>query len=319
MLEHIIAHVFFHYVKERSGSTTPAGPRTLVNREIPNLVRCEDCGFEYVYVMHVKTYRFGQASPESDSAADIYPRTAAREWVPCPNCGWVQREMYSGYRTNRAALFFSAGVLVSLIMLGVLFAEKFKPRFAGYSTKVAFLASTLPALGGLSMAAFWLGLYNPNRSAERRMQRVQQGKRRALPRAQYEAQRAEALRAEREQAQRAAQQTAAQTPWQTVGAPAVPALAVAPIGESLPTPPVAQVPPKPMTEEAKRRTEILDRRRREEEASKQRRAATKAMRDAEMKKRIERGRPDQGSAPARGCRKPPCLFVQLWFGGDFDL
>lgn len=297
MLEHIIAHIFFHYVKERSGSTTPAGPRTLVNREIPNLVRCEDCGFEYVYVMHVKTYRFGQASPESDSAADIYPRTAAREWVPCPNCGWVQREMYSGYRANRAALFFSAGVLVSLIMLGVLFAEKFKPRFAGYSTKVAFLASTLPALGGLSMAAFWLGLYNPNRSAERRTQRVQEGKRRAMPRAQYESQRAEAALAEQQRAEaaRIEHQEYLATRQSALDSQAAPKAMAASVSESAVKMP--ETPPKPLTEESKRRAEIMARRQREEEESKKRREATRALREAEMAKRIKRGQADAQALP----------------------
>ncbi|CAG0983233.1 hypothetical protein PLCT2_02034 [Planctomycetaceae bacterium] len=298
MFEHVLLHVLIHYAKQQSGSSGPAGPSTLESRAIPNLVCCENCRFEFVYFMFVTVRSFGYPRPAENAQTALYPRTVARDWVPCPNCGWVQLEMYRTYRANWAYLFLALGVLASILLLVALFGEHLRPRVAWLSVKAASLVVTLPALVGACLASFWRGLYNPNSSTRKLMQNAEKGKRRAVPRAQYEAQRIDVIRAEREL-------------FEARAAAALTVAAFAPVAESPPAsvagtfPPAPPQPPEmtppapqlPLTEEAKRRAAIMERRRREEEESRQRREATRALRNAVMNKRIERGPPDAQALP----------------------
>lgn len=299
MIEHVLLHILLHYTKQKPGSSAPPGPARLESRAIPNLVCCEHCGFEFVYFMNVTVRSFGYARPAADAESALYPRTVARDWVPCSNCGWVQEDMYRTYRANRAYLILSVGALASILLMVALFGEQFRPRFAWLSVKAASLAVTLPALLGACLASFWRGLYNPNSSAARRMQNAEKGRRRAVPREQYEAQRAEAIRAERERLETQAAAALAEAAWlpEIVNSQNEPA-----VSDVAPAPP--SVPQMPLTEEAKRRAAIMEIRKREEEESRQRREATRAMRNAEMKKRIERGPPYAQALPRPTPKRP---------------
>lgn len=109
-----------------------------VQARIPKEVACEQCGFEYVYIMQ----RSGQGAGTSmlfldntgaqDRASErarqevLYKLEQSCDPVPCPSCGWYQQQMVVRARTLRYRWLTNAAILVFLFAaFSLLFAVGF--------------------------------------------------------------------------------------------------------------------------------------------------------------------------------------------------
>jgi hypothetical protein len=169
-----------------------------VQARIPKLVACEQCTFEYVYIME----RTGQGSGTSmlfldNSGAQDRATTSAHDEVrmklerscdpvPCPSCGWYQQQMVTRARYLRYRWMTNTAV-VSFIFSGffLLFAVGFT-GLQGHRASFLTLACVWAIFGAAASLTVlcpvlkwrWSRRYNPNN--EDAETRKQLGQERAL-------------------------------------------------------------------------------------------------------------------------------------------
>lgn len=182
-----------------------------INGRVPKGVCCAHCGHEFVYFAHfasVGTSSVGlfgdqqaaQAQASADAQAFIeHAARAASNWVPCPQCGWLQKDMYQGHRRKVAQRSVIAGGVGSLLMIPVLSILLRDVR--DVSQWLPPLIMAVPITIGALFAGLWYVLYNPNAFESSRKNRIQEGKRSSFERHEFERQQAEMERAELERNQ----------------------------------------------------------------------------------------------------------------------
>jgi predicted RNA-binding Zn-ribbon protein involved in translation (DUF1610 family) len=159
---------------------------------LPKLVHCEQCGFEYVYLMTASARGEGTsflfldnagASERSHAAAATELAAVLEKGcavVPCPACGQVQKHMIpearrSRYRWMKKAFFpllVAAGALLLLTGNASRAAEKGDPVIPILWAVVALLAGCAVALPLLRLVLCCR--YDPNRSPVERRQELGQ-------------------------------------------------------------------------------------------------------------------------------------------------
>jgi hypothetical protein len=95
---------------------------TTVTGRIPKLVRCEQCGFEYVYLLEATAAGAGTSVLFLDNEG-AYQRSLAQaqalmhqelvggsDVIPCPSCGTVQAHMLPRARQDYRHWMYTAGV-----------------------------------------------------------------------------------------------------------------------------------------------------------------------------------------------------------------
>jgi hypothetical protein len=170
-------------------SRIPLGFRYQVKTtgRVPKLVRCEKCGYEYIYLLEVEAagegyYSFldinnweGEAS--AHAAAETLRDQKLRDdcaVVPCAECGHVQQHMLGKARWEyrrwmlRAGLYACpvGGILVLPAMFTRLLADGPRsPAWAETVSTILWVCAATLAIGGailMYLWAFWQSRYDPN-------------------------------------------------------------------------------------------------------------------------------------------------------------
>ncbi|MCC6149272.1 MAG: hypothetical protein IT461_03390 [Planctomycetes bacterium] len=181
-----------------------------VNGQVPKGVCCAHCRHEFVYIAHFASVGSSSvgllgdqqaAQAQAAASARAFVEHAARKatnWVPCPNCGWVQKDMYQDYRRKVATWGIVVGGVCSLLTLPIL--ANVMRDVRDVSGWIPPLIMALPLTLGTLFAGLWYVLYNPNAFEETRRGRINEGRKRTFGREEFEKQQAEAERAEYDRA-----------------------------------------------------------------------------------------------------------------------
>ncbi len=157
------------------------GCRATDEGSVAKVVRCEQCTVEYVYQVRRRSqggsvgFLVADHEAAARSAAGNLKTllSCACEPVPCPKCGWLQRDMvrqarqlkYRGLLTAGVVLFLAGCILLGAFMLVEGIAQATKSPWVGCAAVIVGLL----ALGAAALAAVLLVLrfllpwfYDPN-------------------------------------------------------------------------------------------------------------------------------------------------------------
>lgn len=176
---------------------------TTVTGSIIRLVRCEQCNYEYAYQMNrkIKGRALSPYAVNTNQAAALSERRAQKRLeyalrnscdpVPCPACGWYQRDMIQRLKKLRlrwipklAIAMIPLSVFVFVIVFSLLFntaiPKEHHPVIAGLAVAGAWCVVGMLLLGRIILNQ----IYDPNSTSFD--YRIAKGKAGALSKEQYQ-------------------------------------------------------------------------------------------------------------------------------------
>jgi hypothetical protein len=177
----------------------------IVAGSVPKLVRCEQCGVEYVYTLEraaavegTSLFGMDEAAAKSRAGQDAERALAfqlhfAFDPVPCPSCGFYQSAMVQRLRAQHLEWMYQLAVGCGLVALLFLFLALIVTVAASSTRFVTIAAGVLWSLTGLLLLAVETLILVRRRRVQRYTPndedvevRKQLGRRLALPRSEYE-------------------------------------------------------------------------------------------------------------------------------------